>query len=306
MSPQTRSAVGLSPFVSAACCSRPEPGSGFPGTAAWVPTLCRNWSHDYAQRIVLDPIAANDTHVWLITSKATFREWSGLSSGVYGTVSPSDEKRTLRRTAGGWELVELDDTVHFFNAGQPLSVDPPGYATSDQTAFTYDPARGNLLPLTRSDPLVGSTTFGYDGLNRRTSTIDPNLVQTLTAYDSLHRVTSVTQKGATAPADLVTTYQYTPFGDLLRTVLPRGNVIEYGYDPAGRMVSIERRPDTSTRGERTLYTLDAYGHRTKEELQHWSGTAWVTDTFTDFVYSTRCHLDKTINADGTATEYAYL
>jgi len=61
----------------------------------------------------------------------------------------------------------------------------------------------------------------------------------------------------------------------------------------------------STRGERTLYTLDAYGHRTKEELQHWSGTVWVTDTFTDFVYSTRCHLDKTVNADGTATEYAY-
>ncbi|HEV8578164.1 MAG TPA: RHS repeat-associated core domain-containing protein, partial [Thermoanaerobaculia bacterium] len=89
------------------------------------------------------------------------------------------------------------------------------------------------------------------------------------------------------------------------TILPRGNVIEYGYDPAGRLKTVERKPNTITPGERTFYSLDGFGHRTKEELQHWNGSAWVTDSFTDFVYSSRCHLDKATNADGTATEYAY-
>jgi RHS repeat-associated protein len=582
----------------------------FPGTASWTPILGRNWSHDYAQRIILDP---DDSHVWLITNTATFREWSGLSGGIYGTVSPSNEKRTLRRTASGWDLVELDGTVHTFNtsglwtrtadkngnaktatynasnqlasvsfpdgrsesftyhpsgklasiteigvggsptrtwsytwsgddltrvdrpdgtaweffyhatlpgalirrdlvgtdltrrvegawdydtrgnvikawrgdpvstgsnavdvytfsyndpvlptqtqvtdplgkvttyaiardtvsdvpkitqingdcpvcgtgpnaqftygdpanpllptevidgrglrtqyaydakgqmtskteavgtplarttiyqygnasfpafptriempstsggaaqrvtvlsyntttgdlttrtiqgaeagssfsfstvstfngAGQPLTIDPSGFGTADQTTYTYDPVRGNLFPLTRTDPLIGATNFAYDAFNRRTSVIDPNGVETVTTYDNLNRVTSMTQKGATASEDLTTAYQYNVFGDLLRTTLPRGNVIEYGYDPAGRLISIERKPDAATHGERTFYTLDAFGHRTKEELQRWNGTAWVTESFTDFVYSTRCHLDKTINADGAVTEYAY-
>lgn len=198
------------------------------------------------------------------------------------------------------------DTVSTFNgAGQPLSVDPPGYGTADQTTYTYDSATGGLLPSSRIDPLIGATTFGYDGLNRRTSVTDPNGVQTLTGFDNLSRVTAVTQKGATTADDLVTTYQYTLVGDLFRTILPRGNLFEYGYDGAGRLISIERRPDAATHGERTFYTLDTFGHRTKEELQHWNGSAWVTDSFTDFVYSSRCHLDKAVNADGTATEYAY-
>ncbi|HEX4963499.1 MAG TPA: RHS repeat-associated core domain-containing protein [Thermoanaerobaculia bacterium] len=193
-------------------------------------------------------------------------------------------------------------TSTFNGAGQPLVIDPPGYGTADQTTYTYDSTRGDLLPLTRTDPLIGTTSFAYDGLNRRTSVTDPNNVQTLTDFDTLSRVTAVTRKG---DGDLVTTYQYTFFGDLFRTILPQGHLIEYGYDPAGRQVSIERKPDAATHGERTFYTLDTVGHRTKEELQHWNGSAWVTDSFTDFVYSSRCHLDKAVNADGTATEYAY-
>jgi RHS repeat-associated protein len=197
-------------------------------------------------------------------------------------------------------------TASTFNAaGRPLTVDPPGYGTADVTTATYDPTRGNLLPLTRTDPLVGATTFGYDPFNRRTSVTDPNGVQTVTAWDNLDRVTSVTQKGATPAEDLVTTYSYNTFGDLFRTILPRGNLIEYGYDAAGRLISIERRPDASTHGDRTFYTLDTYGHRTKEELQSWNGSAWVSASFTSYVYSSRCHLDKAVYPDGSVTEYAY-
>ena len=70
-------------------------------------------------------------------------------------------------------------------------------------------------------------------------------------------------------------------------------------------MSIERKPDLSTPGERTFFTLDAFGNRTKEELQRWNGSSWVTDSMTDFVYSTRCHLDQTVHADGSVTEFEY-
>ena len=71
------------------------------------------------------------------------------------------------------------------------------------------------------------------------------------------------------------------------------------------MISIERKPDALTPGERTFYTVDAFGHRTKEELQRWSGTAWVTESFTDSVYSSRCHLDRVVHPGGAVTEYGY-
>lgn len=213
--------------------------------------------------------------------------------------------RTVEGAEGGSSFSYATATT-FNGSGQPLTVDPSGYTTADQTSFTYDSARGSLLPLTRTDPLIGATTFGYDGFNHRTSVTDPNGVATTTAFDALDRITTVTQVGASSPTgDLVRSRSYTLFGDLFRATLPEGNLVEYGYDTAGRLISMERKPNATTHGERTFYTLDVFGHRIKEERQHWSGSAWITDFSTDFVYSSRCHLDKAVNADGSATEYAY-
>jgi YD repeat-containing protein len=173
-----------------------------------------------------------------------------------------------------------------------LPVNPPGYGDGDETSFTWDSARGSLIPLTRTEPLVGTTTFEHDPFNRQTALIDPNGVRTETVYDALDRVLSVTRKGATPAEDLVTVHEYNVFGDLARTILPRGNVIEYSYDAAGRLISIERKPDATTPGERTLYTLDLTGNRIKEELQRWDGAAWITESWTGYQYQNRCQIGK--------------
>ena len=74
-------------------------GPGFPGSSGvtanpWNTSLGRNWSHDYAERIVMDP---DETHVWLLTRFGSFREFGSLDagSGLYQTVTPSDEYRKL-------------------------------------------------------------------------------------------------------------------------------------------------------------------------------------------------------------------
>ena len=204
-------------------------------------------------------------------------------------------------------------------SGEVLTVDPPGFGTADATTFTYNLAgRNGHVPDSRTDPLVGTTLFGYDGLNRRTGLQDPNGVETLTSYDSLNRVTEVRQKGATPADDLVTTYVYSAFGDLACTRLPRGNGLEYLYDPAGRLKEIIRGTalatptstaclDPAEPRERTVYQLDGIGNRIEESQERWTGSAWVSNSKTAYEYT--CHLDRiTHGAGGTTpavTEYCY-
>lgn len=192
--------------------------------------------------------------------------------------------------------------------GQVKTIDPPDFGITDVTTFVYDPARGDVIVTERIDPIVGSTFFGYDDFNRRTSTTGVNGLVAETVYDELNRVELVTQRGPTPAEDLVTDQEYTVFRDLFRTVLPRLNVIENGYDQAGRLTSVERKPDASTLKER-FYALDDSGNRINEKLQTWNGTGWDTHSETSMVYLSRCFLEKAIRAPGTAeesvTEYAY-
>ena len=120
-------------------------------------------------------------------------------------------------------------------------------------------------------------------------------------------MTEIRQVGANPGVDdLFTAQEHTVFGDLLRTTLPKGNVIEYGYDTAGRLISIERKPDASTSGERTLYTLDDAGNRQQEQLQRWDAgsSTWVTESSTSYQYSTRCQA-ASMSRDGSVTSYGY-
>jgi YD repeat-containing protein len=230
---------------------------------------------------------------------------------------PFDERRTVfgydalgnqdTRTIEG---VERDAAFTYVtattynSAGRPEDFDPPGYGTADVTSFTYDPARGDLLADTRTDPLIGTTVFGYDAFNRRTTVTDPNGVETETVYDDLERVRFLIQHGADPTEDLITEHVYDVFGDLFQTILPEGNVIEYGYDHAGRLTTFERKPDAdpSSHGERTLYTLNGFGPRILEELQRWQGGGWITRSATSYEYSTRCQLDKMTAGAGSSAE----
>jgi RHS repeat-associated protein len=239
----------------------------------------------------------------------------------------------LSRTTSGNEVTYLGGTFSlqttysgYSPAGGVGAVDPPGYGTADQTTFTYNvPGRNGMLVDTRTEPLVGATSYIYDNDNRRTGATDPNGVLTETTYDTLNRVTSVINRGdaAVGTDDRTTTYTYNRFGDLYCVKSPAGAGTEYLYDPAGRLQEIRRGTavttptttscltiSTTNIAERILYTLDAAGHRTNEKRDRGtSASAWTPNSETSYVYSTMCHLDQTIQkiseTENAVTEYGY-
>ena len=249
----------------------------------------------------------------------------GTNKRRTGSVYDSTTGVMTTRTVNGFESgaalpAGFKTTSYTHNgSGETLTIDPPGHGTADVTTFTYSlTGRNGHVADSRIDPLVGTTTYGYDGFNRRTSVIDPNNVETVTAYDTLNRVTEVRQKGAVPAEDLVTIYIYSAFEDLFCTKLPRGNGIEYAYDEAGRLTAVLRGTAVATPSattcldaaqprERLAYKLDGTGNRTEESRERWTGSAWESRSKTTYVRT--CHLDKTIQGDGSATpsvtEYCY-
>ncbi|MDX1449973.1 MAG: hypothetical protein R3246_13020, partial [Acidimicrobiia bacterium] len=255
------------------------------------------------------------------------RQPSTSGSGFRETVMAYDPSsgdltdRTIKGTEAGNPDLATGLLTHtdFTPEGQPETIDPPGFGTTDQTSFTYDPARGNLLPLTRTDPIIGATSFAYDAFNRRIAVTDPNGVTTETQYDDLDRVRKVIQRvGSLAdedfflgqdpqPGDLVTENIYDVFGDLSQTILPRLNVIEYRYDPeTGRLQSIARRLNAASPiAECTSFAYDAAGNREREELWEEDCETGTSRSLTIFHYKYRLQLEKIEHADGKITEYAY-
>lgn len=240
---------------------------GYPGWAEWNASLGRYWSHEYAERIVLDPDAS---HVWLLTRFATFREFRDLFAdveGLYEETAPSDEYRRLYKTARGWELRDLAGTVITFGAdGRWLqTADRNGNAT----AGTYD-SYGNLITVTKPDGRADAFAYHPNG-----------------------RLASITEIGVGGTTSR--TWSYSWLGvDLDRILLPDGRGIRFTYGRFGflaRMIELAYDPnpgDSNPPAERLLrgWNYDSWGN----VYRSWTGASNYTDaaasekwelTFTD-------------------------
>jgi len=294
-----------------------------------------DYAYDGNGRLLTRTDAANVPSLTRMTTYTYDANFPGLVTRIEvpSTSGGTNKRRTdsaydpttgvmTSRTIDGFEAgaplpAGFKTTAYTYNAsGEVLTIDPPGFGTADVTSFTY--TNSEHRPDSRTDPLAGTTTFGYDGFNRRTSVTDANGAETVTGYDALNRVTEVRQKGAIPADDLVTSYTYNSFGDLFCTKLPRGNGMEYVYDFIGRLKEMIRGTavatptstsclNSSLPRERTIYQYDGAGNRIEESLERWDGTAWVSDSKTAYEFS--CHLNKVTQGAGSptpsVTEYCY-
>lgn len=153
------------------------------------------------------------------------------------------------------------------------------YPDASTVTFTYD-ANGNRTQMVDS---VGTTTYGYDSLNRMTQYTDPfgKIVgygydfvgnrTTLTypggnvvtyAYDEANRMTGVTDWSSRT-----TSYSYDAASRLVQTTNPNpnGTTAAYEYDDAGRLIALTNAKSDTTVISSYAYTLDEIGNQLQVE-----------------------------------------
>jgi RHS repeat-associated protein len=188
----------------------------------------------------------------------------------------------------------------YITAGRLHTVDGPRTDVSDVATYDYYPdddsdlgRRGNLHTITNALWHVTSIT-SYDANGRPLVVVDPNQLATTLEYWPRGWL-----KSRTVGVE-VTGYDYYPSGLLSKVTQPDGSYIEYAYDPARRLTEIKDNV-----GNKIVYTLDAMGNRTKDEIFDQSGTLRQRH---ERIYDTLNRLWKDIggeNPAGAITEYGY-
>ena len=173
---------------------------------------------------------------------------------------------------------------------------------SDVTSYTYyDNAatcpgasptgcRGQVETLTNAVGHVTSITE-YNAHGQPLSITDPNGLVTTLAYDARQRLTSRNVGGE------ITSYDYDGVGQLTKVTLPDGSFLSYIYDAAHRLKEIN-----DSLGNRIVYTLDAIGNRTLEEVRDPLNALAQTRSR---VYNSLNRLSQEIGAASQTTTYGY-
>jgi RHS repeat-associated protein len=123
--------------------------------------------------------------------------------------------------------------------------------------YEYDPATGQH---TRSYTANSDIRYGYDHLGR------------------LEAATVDEQNGVILTTPLVTTYFYTPVGNVDHIAYPNGTETDYGYDSLNRLTSVLNKLGSAPLSSYT-YTLEADGLRTgvtEQELEADGTTSTIT------------------------------
>jgi YD repeat-containing protein len=142
---------------------------------------------------------------------------------------PAGNLLSLKDANTSVDLPENRTRYAYDGLGRPIGIDYPG--SDPDAAFSYD-LLGRLQGMQDG---LGTTQWGYDGLNRVLSVLDPFGDQVGYAYDGLGRLTGLAYPGVAQPVQ----YTYDPL-NRLQTVRDWGqNQTQYSYDEAGRLVGAD-------------------------------------------------------------------
>jgi YD repeat-containing protein len=181
--------------------------------------------------------------------------------------------------------------------GHVLTANGPRTDVADVTDTAYyadnDPdqgKRGNVASVTNA---LGQTTqiLSYNAHGQPLTIVDPNGLTTNLTYDLRQRLISRNVGGE------ITIYGYDAVGQLLRVTLPDDSFLSYSYDAAHRLTGM-----SDSFGSSIVYTLDAMGNRTQEQVFDVGGTLAQTRSR---VFNSLNQLFQDIGAQSQTTQYAY-
>ncbi len=177
------------------------------------------------------------------------------------------------------------------------SIDGPRTDVSDITTLDYD-SQGNLILISNA---LGQTSqiIAHDASGRPLETINANLLHTTFEYDVRGRLmqSSTFPDGESESNGRITTYTYTPAGDIETITVPNGETLTYTYDEARRLIRI-----TDSQGDYIVYEPDLMGNILSE-------TVYASDTSIiqqqTAVYNQLGQLFQSLGAESQTTEYGY-
>ena len=185
--------------------------------------------------------------------------------------------------------------TYYPNNRQVFTIDGPRTNVTDVTTYTYyandDPdlgKRGNIATITNALNHITQIT-AYNAHGQPTTIIDPNGLTTTLEYDLRQRLKS------RKVGDEITTYDYDFVGQLIKVTMPDGSFLNYTYDAAHRLTEID---DSLPNPNRIVYTLDAMGNRTLEQV--FASTGALVQTHSRF-YNTSNRLEQDIAALNPST-----
>lgn len=191
---------------------------------------------------------------------------------TYGNrfVTTSFNGRTYTKSVDAWgNVVKSTDPIGtvdytYFSNGLPKQVKSFGSTVT----MTYDEA-GNQTSLT--DPDAGTMTYAYAADGTLLSQTDGRGVETINTYDNLGRLIS------SAIGQKVIYYQYGTSGNAAMRLASQsmdGNIINYTYDPFGRVTNESR-----TVSGQGVYSF-AYTYNDKNQLTSKTYPSGLTETYT--------------------------
>jgi len=263
-------------------------GTSCPGTAVAnvTRTTTTQWSPSFRQATQID-VYAGATATGTPLRRTVFTYYP---NGLLQTRSVIDLTVTPNVTRT-W-------SYSYDSYGRLLTENGPRTDVNDVTTYTYYTCTsgnecGRLHTIT--DAASHVTTYNtYNGNGLPLTITDANNVVTTLAYDSRMRLVS-RQIGSET-----TGFTYWPTGLIKRQTLPDGSYVEHSYDAAHRLTQI-----ADGLGNRIVYSLDAMGNQTAENLYDPSNA--LSQTRTE-VFNSLNQLAQHLMAAGTpavTTSFVY-
>ncbi|HXO43320.1 MAG TPA: DUF6531 domain-containing protein, partial [Thermoanaerobaculia bacterium] len=198
--------------------------------------------------------AAGTPETVLTTVESGYLLASDATPTVYTTPRTFDARHRQLSTAGPrTDIVQVTSQRY--------------YADTDTTANR----RGRLQSVT--DPSGNVSTFDdYDQYGTALTAVDPNGVVTARQTDARGRVVASTSRALAGvggeASDYTTTFTFDGRDRLVKTVMPRGNGMAYGYeDGTNRLLDTIRLDAAGNQLERHHLTLNVIGDTVTEEDQ---------------------------------------
>lgn len=224
----------------------------------------------------------------------TYRTPTQIDEPGRRTTSTHDANgNVLTNTVLDTALSTSRTTTYTYNTfGQVLTIDGPRTDANDVTTYTYYNCTtgyecGQVQTITNA--LNQTTTYNtYNAQGQPLTITDANGVVTTITYDERQRLKSRTAAGET------TTMFYYPTGLVQQVVMPDNSFLNYTYDAAHRLTEI-----SDSEGNKTVYTLDAMGNRTAENVYDPSNALTRTRTR---VFDSLSRLYQDLSASGSVAQ----